>query len=194
MGRSRHRYQDGRSRVADTFARLPDEVLRSAAYVALPDFAARVLVAVAAKYRGSNNGDLSLTANEARALGVHPEWKLRAGLWTLEAVGLVVSTRRGMISMGRGVCSLYALGWVQIEASEKYDMPTKVAKPPLNHWAKWHPPADWKRQVDAQRRRAQGKASRRKDTLGTSREWQLPTQPELGASPHPGDPMEHLTV
>src|SRR5882724_7752117 len=43
------------------FAAIPVEVLTSVACRTLPAYAVRVLLAVAAQYRGNNNGDLALT-------------------------------------------------------------------------------------------------------------------------------------
>jgi len=48
------------------FAAIPVEVLTSVACRTLPAYAVRVLLAVAAQYRGNNNGDLALTFATAR--------------------------------------------------------------------------------------------------------------------------------
>ena len=154
--RSRY-FQDGRMRPGNTYALIPSEVLGSEAYAALPDWAARVLPALAAQFRKTNNGDLSLTWKEARSLGVSSEWKLRAGLSLLEAVGLVEVMRRGRIESGRGICSLYALGWRQIDPSDKHDVPSIVAVAAPMRWATWNRPGDWQSRLDNARRNAQGK-------------------------------------
>jgi hypothetical protein len=141
----------------ETFARLPTEVLQSEAFRALPDFAARVLVAIAAQYHGKGNGDMSLTKPEALAYGVAPPWKLAAGVQLLVMTGLIERTRVGRIQDGKGISSLYSLGWVQTDASSKYDAPLVVAQPAPNRWAKWQKPTDWLDFVERARRTAQGK-------------------------------------
>jgi hypothetical protein len=156
-GENSRYFADGRVRPGNTYALIPGDVLQSEAYAALPDYAPRVLLALAAQFRKDNNGDLSLTKGEARRYGIAAEWKLRAGLSLLESVGLVEVMRRGRIENGKGICSLYALGWRQIDASNKYDQPRVVAIAAPMRWAKWKQPADWLLQVACARQRAQGK-------------------------------------
>jgi hypothetical protein len=156
-GENSRYFHDGRARSGNTYALLPCDVLQSEAYAAQPDYAARVLFALAAQFRKANNGDLSLTAAEALRYGISAEWKLRAGLASLEIAGLLEVTRRGHIQQGRGICSLYALGWRQIDASDKHDQPRIIATAAPMRWAKWTRPADWDQQVLTARHRAQGK-------------------------------------
>jgi hypothetical protein len=151
--RSRHRYQSG-----EHFALLPCEVLESAAYRALPDWAKPVLVALAGKYRGARNGDISLTWTEARALGVSGEWKLRAGIKLADSVGLIDITRPGgNVAGGEKIPSLYAVGWLPIEPSDKFEQPLGTLLKAANRWANWSRPDDWPERVKAERLRAQGK-------------------------------------
>jgi len=37
-------------------------------------------------------------------------------------------------------CTLYALGWVRIHESEKYDVGVGATIKPVNGWARWSPP------------------------------------------------------
>jgi hypothetical protein len=168
-GETSRYFQDGRVRSGNDYAQIMGDVLRSQAYAAIPDYAARVLLALAAQFRKTNNGDLSLTAAEARRYGIAAEWKLRAGLSLLETVGLVEVTRHGRIENGKGICSLYALGWRQIDASDKYDQPRAVAMAAPMTWAKWKHPADWKLQVASARQRAQGKRKSAQGVLQTTK-------------------------
>lgn len=147
------------TRRGDVYAQIPDEVLRSEACRALPDYAVRVLLLMAAQYRGPNNGDLAVTSRAAREYGL-PEWKLRAGLSLLETSGLLELKRQGQIMKGKGIPSLYALGWRQVDPSDKYDSPTVVAVPAPNRWARWSKPIDWKAQEAARRHAAQGNRNR----------------------------------
>ena len=153
IDRSIGRYQSG-----EHFARLPREVLEGAAYRALPDWAKIDVVALAAQYRGARNGDISLTWLEARALGVSSEWKLRAGMKLAVITGLVEITRPGgNVAGGEKEPTLYALGWLPIEKSEKFEAPPgSILKAP-DRWATWTRPDDWPTVIEAERRRAQGK-------------------------------------
>jgi hypothetical protein len=141
------------------YAQIADEVLRSHAARAMPDYAIRALVMMAAQYRGTNNGDLAVTSRMAVEYAV-PEWKLRAGLALLELSGLVELTRQGHLANGKGVCSLYALGWRPIDPSEKYDIPMVCERPAPNRWATWTKPIDWPSTERGRRRAAQGNRNR----------------------------------
>lgn len=123
----------------------------------MPDWATRVLTALAAQWRGKVNGEITLTNAEAVLYGIHPRWKLHAALPLLIQSGLIERMRVGRIERGKGIASLYALGWEQIDASNKYDIPLKIAQPPPNAWAQWKKPDDWQQIVDRERRKAQGK-------------------------------------
>ena len=154
--RAKGRYQSG-----EYFARLPAEVLGSVAYRSLPDFAKVCLIALAGQYRGKGNGDLSLTWSEAHDLGVSTEWKLRAGIRLLDTVGLLEITRPGgNVAGGEKIPTLYALGWLSIPQSEKFESPPGSLLKPLNRWATWNRPDDWSEQIETARRHAQGKLKR----------------------------------
>lgn len=122
----------------DRYALVPLDVLLSEAFRTLPNYALRVLLAVAGQFNGRNNGDLSLTAAEARRFGVASTWQLYAGLDELQRHGLLIKTRQGgKRPMG---CTLYALGWVRIHESDKYDVGVGATIKPVNGWARWSPP------------------------------------------------------
>ncbi len=150
-GRSVGRYESGQH-----FASLPDEVLRSPAWGSIPHFARSVLVGIAAQFRGANNGDLDFPASKAKAYGVsHKE--LAAAIPLLDKAGLIAVTRRGRIEGGRGVCSLYALTWRPVEASDKHDAPKAIQQPPTHEWANWNPSEFWRETVRDAKRRASGR-------------------------------------
>ena len=124
--------------------------MTSAAYAATPDFAKSVLFAVACRYNGHNNGDLSLPYSEARQLGVAHQWKLYAGLQLLKKTGLIVCTRQGKLERGSKVCSLYAVTWRGIDAPRdhvSYDAGLSVCPIAGNDWARWVKPAEWLKTV-----------------------------------------------
>lgn len=151
----RKRRQPGKM-TGERYAQIPEMVLQSSAYRALPDYAKVVLVAVASRYSGRNNGNLSLTDADASSRGVNPRWRLRAGLRLLIATGLIEVTRQGRLERGGKLCSLYALTWRDTDGSEKYDQPCLATREGSYAWAKWQKPDDWDEFVRATAQRAKG--------------------------------------
>lgn len=120
--------------------------MNSAAYAAQPDFAKVVLLAVAARYHGRNNGDLSLAIKDARVLGVAHPWKLYAGINLLRKGDLIECTRQGRLERGTKLCSLFAVTWRGIDAPPDgvaYDTGISSCAIPSHAWAKWEKPATW---------------------------------------------------
>jgi len=143
----------------EKYALLPEEVLESAAYQALPDWAVRVLLALAVGAHQHNNGVLGLTYPMARKRGVNAQWKLYAGIKVLEATGLVVCTRRGHLSAGTKLPSLYALNWRGIAKPPEhveYDPGVGQSPLPSNAWSKWEPPDNWREVVRDIKNRLRG--------------------------------------
>jgi hypothetical protein len=105
-----------------------------------------VLFALASRYNGHNNGDLSLPFREARRLGISAQWKLYAGLRVLQSADLILCTRRGMLLAGKKLPSLYALAWRGIDGKDgvTYDAGSSASPIPRNDWLQWRQPDDWK--------------------------------------------------
>jgi hypothetical protein len=155
---SKRRSKLGISR-GERYALLPEELIESDAYHALPDWARSVLVALACRYNGANNGNLSLTMSDARRLGVPAQWKLYAGLRVLELADLIQCTRRGRLEKGTKLCSLYALTWRGIDPCEgiEFDAGIKPIPIPSHAWAKWTRPDDWADVLKAINRKNRGR-------------------------------------
>lgn len=129
----------------------------SDAYRQISDADRSVLFALAMGATPHNNGDLSLTRNEAKRLGVNSEAKLRAGLETLTRVGLIERTRVGGLANGTKQCNLYALSWRDIVPSEKFDFPFIRGRKASHDYAKWVAPPDWKAIAREIKNRARGR-------------------------------------
>ena len=117
------------------FAAIPVEVLTSDACRTLPAYTVRVLLAIAARYRGNNNGDLCMTWGTGRDFGIDSKKQLIASLAVLLERGLIAKTRQGgKRPLGP---SLYAITWQPIDdLKDKIDSgPTTAA---TNAWAHWH--------------------------------------------------------
>ena len=153
---SRRTRATGRFASGETFGAIATEVLASEAYRAIPDFTVRVLIALAAQYRGNNNGDLSLTREQAADLGIAAGWKVSAGLEILGQTGLAVRTRQGRARHGRGLCALYALGWKPIDPTPHAYPPINSKRPAPNGWASWTKPENWSDIERSVRHRAKG--------------------------------------
>jgi hypothetical protein len=140
--RDRGRFK-GRFEAGEHFGAVPLEVLESNAYNALPDYGARVLLAIAANYRGINNGNLSLTRAEATSRGVKSSWMVSAALELLMVTGLLHQTREGKNSGGHYFCSLYALGWRPINPTPQAYPAITQLRPAPNKWESWERPENW---------------------------------------------------
>jgi hypothetical protein len=133
----------------ERYALIPEEVMEHESYHSQPDWARSVLFALAARYNGNNNGDLSLPFSEAKRLGISAQWKLYAGLRLLEKADLIQCTRRGRLERGTKLASLYALTWRGINecASVSFDAGISCCPIPANAWVKWAKPDNWKQLV-----------------------------------------------
>jgi hypothetical protein len=143
----------------ERYAQVTEEVLSSVAYGAIPDFAKVVLFAVACRFCGRNNGNLSLVPADATALGVRHSWRLYAGLKLLVLADLIVCTRRGRLERGTRLCSLYALTWRGIDSAPdgvSFDAGVSAHPLPTHAWSKWTKPVGWARIVKDAGRTAHG--------------------------------------
>ena len=124
-------------RRAERFAQIPLEVLESEACRWLPDFAVRVLLAMAAQYNGFNNGGLELGTKVGRTFAIG-EQALHAGIGLLLAAGLVQRTVEARRRSGKGSPARYALTWRQLGDFPQFNIvPTAIAS---NEWRRFVPP------------------------------------------------------
>lgn len=123
------------------FAQIPVEVLTSDAFASLPNYAVRVLLAIAAQYRGNNNGDLAMTRATARTFGVASQDHLVGSLALLQERGLIQKTRQGgKKPLGP---TLYCITWQPIDELNG-KISSGATTTAANSWAAWSsgPPAD----------------------------------------------------
>ena len=126
--RSREREKGRRTQAP--FLAIPRAILDSPQWAALSAFESRLLIDVAAAYRGSNNGDLSCTWATMKHRGWRSKATLEKSLKGLLNSGFLIQTRQGW----RNRCSLYAISWQPInECRGKHD--AKPSPVPLNSWA-----------------------------------------------------------
>lgn len=116
------------------FAAIPVAVMDSDAFRWLPNFAVRVFVALAAQYRGNNNGGLELTLNKATPFGIKRN-ELYAALKLLAVVGLIKKTVKERKSSGKGVPAKYALTWRPLNEFPAYNI--LETERPAHTWMKF---------------------------------------------------------
>lgn len=150
----------------ERYALVPEDVMQSAAFHALPDWAKSVLFALAARFNGHNNGNLCLTFKDAKSLGTTAQWKPYAGLKVICLTGLIECTRRGRLDRGKKLPSLYAVAWRGIDPCEgitfDYSISAKVL--PRSEWARWEKPQDWQNTIKKIKNDNHGSSSKKFQT------------------------------
>lgn len=116
MGRGKARYKG--SRYSEPFVGIVRSVFDSPAFTALSPHACKLLLELAAQYRGDNNGNLTVAWSVVSKRG----WRSRTTLWRCKAelieAGFVYVTRKGHMP---STCELLALTWFPLDVSPKFD-------------------------------------------------------------------------
>lgn len=125
---SRRRKATGRS--AATYLGIPHYVFRSNEFGQLTAWQLKLLVEIAGKYTGHNNGDLSCAYSQLKLRG----WNSTGTLWTalrgLLEGGWLEITRHG----SRNRCALYAVTWWPVDACEGKQLEIPPTKSASNLW------------------------------------------------------------
>jgi len=116
----------------DSFVSLPHRLMDSRAFASLSPRATKLLLELAAQYRGMNNGDLSAPLSVLKKRGWNSSDQLAKAKKELIAKGLIIVSRQG----GLNRCSLYALTWKPIDdCSGKLDV--RATNTASNLWKQW---------------------------------------------------------
>lgn len=107
---SRTRLKSKSRKENHSYIGLPHDVVRSSNWRACGGSAIKVLLHLADKYNGFNNGDLSAPLS-AKPGGIGSPSTLDRALKELQHYGLIITTRHG----GKNLASLYALTWNAID-------------------------------------------------------------------------------
>ncbi len=100
------------SRLPGQFLSLPMSVLQSRELANLPAHACKLLLDIMSQFRFGHNGDMAVSFEKVLApRGWRSKDTLYKALKQLTASGLIVMTRQGSL----GKCSLYGLGWIDID-------------------------------------------------------------------------------
>ena len=109
--KAKGRKGDKSGRTAHSFVMFQHRMLKDKAFLALTARACKALLFLAAQYKGTNNGDLTIAWTIAKDQGWTSNGTLRRGVKELIRAGFVIQTRQG----GRNRCSLFALAWFPID-------------------------------------------------------------------------------
>lgn len=116
------------------FIALPRAVLNSPAWAALTAYEVKLLLDMAAAFRGNNNGDLACTWTLMRTRGWSSRETMAKALNGLLDKGFIARTRQG----GKRICNLYAVTWEGVDPCDgKIDV--KPSPVPSNDWRHWNP-------------------------------------------------------
>ena len=108
------------------FVMFPWDVLNHETFRTLSPKATKLVVDIAAQYRGSNNGDLSATLSLMRDRGWNSSDQLDKAKKELVAKDVIRVVRQG----GLNKCNLYALTWFPIdECKGKLDIASTTTAP-----------------------------------------------------------------
>jgi hypothetical protein len=119
VSRSRHKG----NKIGEGFLALPYSVLNSSLFLTLSPHAVKLLLDVAAQYRGDNNGDLSLAWKLMKPRGWRSEATLHKVKRQLIDAGFLYETRKGRRP---NTCSLFALTWATLDDCDKFDPGAKA--------------------------------------------------------------------
>ena len=119
------------------FLSLPHNVLDHDSFRTLSPRATKLLIDIAAQYRGYNNGDLCAPLSVMKKRGWKSSDQLFKARKELLDRGLILTSRQG----GLNKCSLFALTWFQIDDCKgKLDTPSTDVAP--HNWKLWSDPDD----------------------------------------------------
>ncbi len=119
------------------FLSLPHNVLDHESFRTLSPRATKLLIDIAAQYRGCNNGDLCAPLSVMKKRGWKSSDQLFKARKELLDRGLILTSRQG----GLNKCSLFALTWFQIDDCKgKLDIQSTTVAP--HNWKRWSDPDD----------------------------------------------------
>lgn len=111
---------------------LPHYMIESPEFSALPVSAAKLLVQVAADYRGENNGNLEIVWTKYAGRGWNSETTLTRAREELINEGWLVCTRHPY----KRRCALYAITWQPIDECEGKNLEIAPQRVASNAWRK----------------------------------------------------------
>ena len=113
----------------------PNQCLASENFGSLSPHAVKLLMDLAAKYQGFNNGDLNMVWPEMKARGWNSKTTLYKYRDELIEKGWLIQTRQGWNNR----CALYGITFMKLGdfGGNKLDVPDRTIA--SNEWKKWTP-------------------------------------------------------
>lgn len=125
---TRRRKSTGRSK--GTFLGIPHYVFRSSEFGQLDGWSLKLLVEIAGKFNGYNNGDLSCVFSQLKLRGWRSNGTLSKARKRLLDAGWLLVSRHG----GRHRCALYAVTWLPVDHCEGKGLEIKAEHSASNLW------------------------------------------------------------
>lgn len=113
-----------------SFLRLPHFLTDSPEFASLTPKAVKLLVEIARRYKGKNNGDLSIPWDAVKLRGWRSRTTMIAARDELVDKGFILTTRHG----GNHVCNLYAITWEAIDDCPGRGLEVTPTTTAPNHW------------------------------------------------------------
>lgn len=120
----------GRKGSGRGFAAIPRDVIYSKDFSKLRGNAIRLLVLLAAQFKGHNNGDLTASFNCLQELGFSSKGTLSSATDELLKANFLVRTRDGFFSNPGSQCALYALTWLPVNECPGKQLTVSSTKTP----------------------------------------------------------------
>lgn len=112
------------------FVQLYFQITDSEEFGALSGNGAKLLLEFARQYRPGRNGDISIPWSMLKHRGWKSQGTVSRAKQELLQGGWIIETRKG----GKHLCSLFAVTWYPIDASDKHQEPATTTAPDL--WKK----------------------------------------------------------
>ena len=131
---NRSRLKSKGRRTCSSFVAMPHDCLNHDNFIKLSPYALKLLMDIAAQYKGFNNGDFCITWTMMRERGWRSRDTLERSCKELLHYGWIAQTRQG----GRNMASLYCITWQPIDDCKgKLDF-----KPPAAALGYWRKPVE----------------------------------------------------
>lgn len=108
-----------RNAIAGGFVAFPHAVLNHPNFLFLSAIASKLLLAIAAQYKGGNNGDLQAGWKYLQKRGWNSQDTLHRAKQELLDKGFIAETRKGAFP---NKCSLYGITWQPLNYDPKFDI------------------------------------------------------------------------
>jgi hypothetical protein len=127
-------------KTTEPFIMVPEALVTHPSFLTLPSISMRILLVMATRFKGSNNGSISFPFAAAEELGItHSKPTFVDALQELEVRGLIIKTRQG----GTSRVNLFALGWRGIDKpNAMYPHGATANAMASDLWRQWTPPEE----------------------------------------------------